>query len=224
MDSTTEQNPGITWAFWAACVLAAAGGIVPLVFGGGLNSRIAGVLVPFVVAAVAMGINAAYRQFGRLLAVVLYFVAGVAMVYGVLGMLAIKLTLLVGGSCDPAPAACPPGFERPLTSAESDSINVVVVLAVLSILAGFFGLMLMYRRRPPFRSTVVATPASEPKAPNRSAHEGPVAAKPPPAVVAATPQTHANSELPDEPKELEAPDEPKELPAHDEPKELPPPA
>lgn len=223
MDSTSEQNPGITWAFWAACVLAAAGAVVPLIFGGGFNSRIAGVLVPFGVAAVAMAVNAMYRQLGRLFAVLLYFVAGVAMVYGVLGMLAIKLTLLVGGSCEPAPAACPPGFERPLTSAESDSINVVVVLAVLSILAGFFGLMLMYRRRPPLRPAAVATPAHEPPARKPITSKAPEAAAPVPAAVASEAQIHANSEPADEPKELPAPVEPKELPAPTE-KDLAPPA
>ncbi|HSS92380.1 MAG TPA: hypothetical protein VLR46_00160 [Candidatus Dormibacteraeota bacterium] len=218
MTSSADKDPAVTWAFWAACALAAIGGIVPVIFGGGINSRIAGVLVPFGVAAVGMAVNALFNHFGRLFSILVFFVGGIAMVYGVLGMLAIKLTLAVGGGCDPAPAPCPPGFERPLTGSESDSINIVVVLAVLSLFAGFVGLMMIYRRRPMTWMSSASPVANEaPVAPmtRQIAH--------PAAIDNSDPKPKAETEAL-EPKELAAPAELRELPAPLELKELPPPA
>jgi hypothetical protein len=240
----------VTWAYWAAGAFAAAGAVAPVIFAGGINSRLAGVLIPFAVAAVAMAINALYNHNGRLFTMLLYFVAGVAMVYGVMGMLAVKLTLLVAGSCDPAPAICPPGFQRPLTSSEEGTVNVVVALAILSILAGFYGLLVTYRRWPKVRTPVlqasmpeaaapapavipptVAAPVAPPEpapveaAPAKAVPAEAVAAEPVGAAPASTPPTPVRS--PTRPRAKAKPrpaDEPKELVAHAEPKELPAPA
>lgn len=219
MITQPEKDQRVAWAFWAACVLAAIGAITPFLFGEGFGGRLSGVLFPFAIAAAAMAAIALFHYYGRLFTILLYFVGGIAIVYGVLGMLAVKLTLLVAGSCDPAPAYCPAGFQRPLTSAESTSISVVVIFGALAILAGFFGLMLMYRRRPLPRPAQV-WPASAPELPGPAMPEL-VAATPAPAP--AGPKAGAIAEV-DEPKELPAPDEPLELPAPEEPKELPPPA
>jgi hypothetical protein len=228
-----EKDQRVAWAFWVAGVLAVFGGITPLVLGGGFGGRLAGVLFPFLVAAAAMAANAVFHYYGRLFTIILYFVGGIAIVYGVLGMLAVKLTLLVAGSCDPAPAACPPGFQRPLTTAESDTITVVVILGGLAILAGFVGLMLMYRRRPVERPPVVwptLAPAPAPGPPQPSPPPpAPPTAEPvaAPAATEAIPSAvdiNAKAAEDDELKELPAPEEPLERPAPEEPKELPPPA
>lgn len=226
MNSTSDKDSSVAWSFWAACVLAAAGGVAPLALGAGFGSRISGVLLPFAFAAAAMAVNALFHQYGRLFTILVYFVSGIAIVYGVLGMVAVKLTLMIAGSCEPAPAACPPGFERPLTSSEETAINVVIVLGGLALLAGFFGLMVVYRRRPALWQT--ATPAPTPAPPaapvaakEKAAEKVPAAADPPAAQKVSAP---ADSEPADELKELPAPEEPMELPAPEEPKELPPPA
>ena len=223
MISTPDKDPRVAGAFWVACALAAIGAVTPFVFGAGFGGRLAGVWFPFAVAAVAMAVNARFHYYGRLFTILLYFVGGIAIVYGVLGMLAIKLTLLVAGTCDPAPAYCPPGFQRPLTAAESDTITVVVIIGALSILAGFFGLTVMYRRRTVSQPPPLVWPAAQPdtQAPANTASAAPAPANPAPPAGTEVKASAVDEEA--EPKELLAPDEPLELPAPDEPKELPPP-
>src|SRR6266702_1514649 len=163
------------WAFWIAAALAAIGALAPLAFTVGAHSRIGGVAIPFGVAAVALAINAVIYHQGRTVAVALYFVAGLAIVSGVVGMLAVPLRLAVVGTCPPAPTHCPLGFEQPMTSGENNGLGVATFCGVLAILTGFYGLLLFYRRltiaarrqpslwpaQPPVQSTA-ADPAPAP--------------------------------------------------------------
>jgi hypothetical protein len=192
------------WSFWVAAAFAVIGAVAPLAFSIGAHSRLTAVVIPFGVAAVAFAVNALTYQNGRPLAVALYFIAGMAIVYGILAMLAVPIRLAVVGTC--ATATCPPGAEQALTSGENDGLTAATFCGVLAVFIGFYGLLVLYRRR---------AAAAREKAPLWPAHAPAKTAEP--AVVAAEATV-------DEPKELTAPEEPKELPAPDEPKELPPPA
>jgi hypothetical protein len=145
------SEPRVVWAFWIAAALAALGGIAPLVVGGGTN-RITGVVFPFAVAAIAFGACAVlYRQQGRPIITLLYVVAGIAIVYGILSMISVPLELAVVGTCPPAPATCPIGNERGLTSAEMSGLGFATGIGIVAILTGFYGLTVLFRsyRMPP---------------------------------------------------------------------------
>lgn len=144
------------WAFWIAAALAAVGGIAPLVVGGGTN-RITGVAFPFAVAAIAFGTCAVlYRQQGRPIITLLYVVAGIAIVYGILSMISVPLQLAVVGTCPPSPTTCPVGNERGLTGGESSGLGFATGIGIVAIVTGFYGLTVLYR------SLRTAPPASPP--------------------------------------------------------------
>src|ERR1700681_2924146 len=111
-----QRDPRVLWSFWIACGLAVTGGIAPWALAAGGPNRLAAAIIPFAVAALAMAANALMYQRGRSLATALYFLAGVAIVYGMLMMFAVPLRLAVGGTCPDPPAVCPPGVERGLSS------------------------------------------------------------------------------------------------------------
>jgi hypothetical protein len=153
------------WAFWIAAALAAIGAVAPLSFSIGAHSRLQWVIVPFGIAAVVLGINAVMYHQGRSLAATLYFVAGLAIVYGILAMVAVPLRLAVVGTCPPAPARCPLGYEQPMTSAENSGLALASFCGVLAIFVGFYGLLMLYRRlgvRPLQRSLWPAKPPAQP--------------------------------------------------------------
>jgi hypothetical protein len=170
---TSDQRT--LWAFWLACGLALVGGVAPFVFGGGSN-RLSGAVVPFALAAIALGACALLYRQGRPIASGLYFIASLAIVYGILAMLAVPLRLAVLGTCPPAPAPCGAGLERPLTGGENSALGFAIGIGIVAILTGFFGLMTLYRRLAP-------PPASAPPARRIPA----VSEKPPSAVAAVTP-------------------------------------
>ena len=252
MEANVQQDQRIRLAFWIAGGLVAIGAVAPLVVGGGIHSRIAGVFIPFAIAAAALVINGLMYQQGRPLAVTLYFIAGLAIVYGILALLAVPLRLAVVGTCPPVPTHCPLGFEQPMTSGENNGLGVATFCGVLAILTGFYGLLLFYRRltiaarrqpnlwpaQPPVQATTPA-PAQAPPvelppvAPTPAAvsEPAPIApadpAPPPPAPAPAPPPKPVRRAAPKRastPPAQAAAEEPKELPAPEEPKELPPPA
>ena len=251
MESNVQQDQRIRLAFWIAAGLVAIGGVAPLIVGGGIHSRIAGVFIPFVIAAAALVINGVMYQQGRPLAVTLYFIAGLAIVYGILALLAVPLRLAVVGTCPPAPAHCPLGFEQPMTSGENNGLGVATFCGVLAILTGFYGLLLFYRRltiaarrqpnlwpaQPPVQATTPAPAQAAPVepplvAPTPAAISEPAPvtpadpAPPPPAPDPAPPPKPVRRAAPKRASTPPAPaaaQEPKELPAPEEPKELPPP-
>jgi uncharacterized membrane protein YhaH (DUF805 family) len=252
VESNVQQDQRIRLAFWIAGGLVAIGAVAPLVVGGGLHSRIAGVFIPFAIAAAALVINGFMYQQGRPLAATLYFIAGLAIVYGILAMLAVPLRLAVVGTCPPAPTHCPIGFEQPMTSGENNGLGVATFCGVLAILTGFYGLLLFYRRltivarrqpslwpaQPPVQSTA-APPAPAPPvepppvAPSPATISEPVPVTPaepapPPPTPDPTPSPKPARRAPAKKASTStappAAEEPKELPAPEEPKELPPPA
>src|SRR6266566_2777094 len=241
------------WAFWIAAALAAIGALAPLAFTVGAHSRIGGVAIPFGVAAVALAINAVIYHQGRTVAVALYFVAGLAIVYGILAMLAVPLRLAVVGTCPPAPAHCPIGFEPQLTSGENSGLGTATFCGILAIFVGFYGLVMLYRRSRtartgpepkawPAQSPVQPAPAVEAAAapvavaeaaPSAVAEPAPAAVMEPEPAAPAEPEPAAIAEpttvSPPAPKPARKPvarrAAPKPPPpVEEEPKELPPPA
>jgi hypothetical protein len=217
--SNTEQR--MLWSFWLACALAVAAGVAPFVFGGG-SSRLGGAVFPFALGAILLGACALLYSRGKPLTALLYFLASLSIVYGVLAILALPLRLAVIGTCLPAPAACAPGLERPLTSGESTALGFAIGIGIVAILTGFFGLVTLYRRQaatylppvPPVRQIApVGTKKSTESSAAAPAAEPAAAATSQPAAAPA-PEPEPESELPAHPPDLElaAPVEPLELP------------
>ncbi len=235
MNNEFSQEQRTVWAFWLACGIAAVGGVVPLLLAG-TSGRVSGVIIPLWVAAIAFGACAVLQGRGRPVATGLYFVAGLAIVYGILAMLAVPLRLAVVGTCPPAPAQCAIGLERPLSGAENTGLGFAAGFGIIAVLVGFFGMVTLYRRLNrgpmgtprvrrilPFGASSTSKPSPEPPVrrippvSDSSAPESPAVAaapEPPPASQAAVIQ---------EP-ELSAPEPPLELPAPAPELELPAPA
>ena len=198
----------LVWAFWVAAAIAFAGGFLPLLFGG-TSSRMANVAIPFTIAAAALAACGFVHRQGRSVTAVLYFVAGLALVYGMLAMFAVPLELAVLGSCAPAPAPCAGGVGRPLTVGENTGMGFAAGFALVSLFVGFFGLIVVFRRQAP-----AAAPPPHTAMPPRS----PATKRAPaPAVEAAAKATNGTAPAVAEPEP--------ELPAHveEELPELPPP-
>jgi hypothetical protein len=184
MDSNSTRESRVLWSFWIACGLSVTGGVAPLLLAAGGPNRIAGVVVPFGVAAVAMGVNALMYHQGRPLATGLYFIGSLALVYGMLSMIAVPLRLAVLGTCSSSAAlVCPPGAELPLSTGENSGLAIGIAMGTIAILVGFFGLLMLFRIKPQF-----ATPP-----PTRREMESRVVA-PPPAPVASAPIPPAAAE------------------------------
>ena len=192
----------VAWSFWAAGGIAFVGGLLPLLIGG-TSSRVAIVAIPFTIAAAAfVGCGFVHKQ-GRSVTAILYFVAGLAIVYGLLAMFSVPLQLAALGSCAAPPAPCTGGLGRPLTLGENTGMGFGTGFGVAALFVGFFGLMVVFRR------TVVAAPTPPVR---KIPPVTPPAEKPVPAPVDAKPETEPEPE-----PQSEA--EP-ELPAHEE-EELP---
>jgi hypothetical protein len=218
MDSNSTRESRVLWSFWIACGLSVTGGIAPLLLAAGGRNRIAGVVIPFGVAAVAMGLNALMYHQGRPLATGLYFVGSLALVYGMLSMMAVPLRLAVLGTCSSsAILACPPGSELPLSTGENSGLAIGIAMGTIAILVGFFGLLMLFRIKPqiatppPARRQETATPP-----PTRREKEAPVVT-PPQAPVASAPIPPAAAE-----PEANAPAAPEPEPAFSAPSPDPP--
>ena len=220
MANSSPTNQHMLWSFWVACGLAVVAGVSPFILGGG-SSRLSGAVFPFALAAIALGACALLYTQGRPLTTALYFLASLAIVYGILSIIALPVRLTVVGTCLPEPAPCGPGLERPLTGGESTALGFAIGIGIVAILTGFFGLVTLYRRQPapppptpPIRqiapigarkpaASVSAAPVMEPA----------VAAEPAPAPTP-PPEPMPEPELPAHTPDLElaAPVEPLELP------------
>jgi hypothetical protein len=210
--AANEQR--LVWSLWAAVALAVIGGLMPFVFGG-TSSRVTSALVPFVVGAVAIAACAVVHAQSRTFAAILFFVGGLAIMFGLLTMFSLPVRLAVLGTCPAVPAPCPTGLPRPLTDGENTGMGAAAAFGLLAVFLGFYGLVTLFRR-----------PVVEPAAPPMRrvpqvpipAAAAPAAAAPAiaPPVPAATEPTKAESEP--------AVEEEPELPAHEEEElpELPP--
>jgi uncharacterized membrane protein YgdD (TMEM256/DUF423 family) len=190
------------WAFWIACGLAAVAGVAPVLIGGGSN-RI-GLVYPYLVAALALGACAVFYQRGKPVVTGLFFIAGVAIVFGSLAMIELPLRLAVVGTCPPEPAACAVGLERTLTSEETTRFAFALGIGIVALFTGFIGLVNVYRRH----AASVLPPTPPPT--RRIAPVVADAPLPPKTVAAPEPAAPA---APVELDELPAPAEPLELPA-----------
>lgn len=224
MGARSPLETRVIWAFWLASGVIAAGGVVPLLLAG-TSGRISGVIIPFWVAAIALAGCALLQQRGRPVATLLYFVAGLAVVYGILSMLAVPLRLAVVGTCPPSPAQCAPGFEQPLTNGESTGIGFAIGMGIVGILVGFFGLVVLFRRLGKSGAAAPATPSTppvrrippvqtSPAEPAAVSSEPPAPAEPTPAPTESAAEPMAELPAPVEELELPAPVDELELPAH----------
>jgi hypothetical protein len=184
LDSSPILERRLLWAFWIACGLAAVGGIAPFLLGGGSN-RISGVVFPFALGAIALGACAVLYRQGRPVTTALYFLASLAIVYGILALVAVPLRLAVIGTCPPEPARCALGLERPLTGAEDTALAFAIGMGIVAILTGFFALVVLYRKSmippviPPTRriepvmtsAPVAAAPSPAPESKPETARE-----------------------------------------------------
>jgi hypothetical protein len=242
MDSTLQKEARVLWSFWLACGLAVTGGIAPLLLAAGGTNRVAVALIPFGVAAAAMAVDALIYDRGRPIATALYFVASIALVYGMLSMIAVPLRVAVLGTCPSAPAACPIGFEQPLTAGENSGLAIGIAMGTLAILVGFFGLLMLYRIKPQVYTTpppvrrdapVAPAPAVVPPAPAQEPEPvavAPAAAEPEPAPAEPAAPAAAVAEPPPppppparKPRARRAPKLNVEPPPTEERLELPPP-
>jgi hypothetical protein len=197
--SSNEQR--LLWSFWIACGLAVVAGISPFIFGGG-SSRLSGAVFPFALGAIAFGACALLHTQGRPITAGLYFLASLAIVYGMLAILAVPLRLAVLGTCPPEPAACGPGLERPLTGGESTALGLAIGIGIVAILTGFFGLVTLYRGQ-----AAASAPFTPP-----TRQIAPVGARKPAESVSAAPV--AEPAVAAEPAPVSAPKTEPELPAH----------
>ncbi|HEV1992383.1 MAG TPA: hypothetical protein VGR34_05925 [Candidatus Dormibacteraeota bacterium] len=197
------------WAFWAATALAVLGVTAPYLLGGG-SSRLTASVIPFGVAAIAFGACSLVYDRGRPIATALYFVASLAVVYGILSALAVPLRIAMLGACPADSGPCLPGLERPITTEESTALGFVIGIGIVAVLAGFFGLRTLYHRSRRHEAIPPATPPVRRIAP--VATKAPVETAPAPAAKAAV-VTEAPAE-PEPQAELPAHEPDPELPAH----------
>lgn len=246
MSTTPLARHRMVWAFWLAAAVVAVGAAVPLVIGG-TSGRMSNVVYPYGASAVLLVVCALLQHRDRRLAAVVYFLAGLAIVYGILGMLAVPLRLAVVGTCPPAPATCPVGFERPLTDAENTGLTFAIGMGIVGLLVAFFGLVVLFRHTAPAKSHAPAQPTAPPVRripPVKTRPAEPVAVSEPDAEPARTAPSRtaavaepagsepaaagppAAEQVAEPLPELPAPEEELELPPHSDPQapELPPPA
>jgi hypothetical protein len=211
VNQTLGQEYRSVWSLWAAAGILVVGGLMPLVFGG-TSSRVASVIFPFVAGAIALAAIALFHTQSRTVLAVIYFVAGLAIVYGLLSMFSLPVRLAVLGTCPALPAPCTSGLERPLTDGENTGMGAAAALGIVAIFMGFFGLVTIFRRPvvPQFSPPVRKIPPVARAAPATAPQSAPAPPAPEPAPEA---------------KQAEPADEPEpELPAHEEEElpELPP--
>jgi hypothetical protein len=209
VDSGSLDRQPFPWSLGVAGAIAFLGGLAPLVLGG-TSSRLTGAIVPFTIGAIGLAAAAFLHNQGRITVAILYFLAGLAIVYGLMSMFALPLRLAALGSCPIDPQPCPSGLPRVLSVGENNGIGAAAAAGILALFVGFFGLVTIYRRAtplpftPPVRRIPPMAPAATPTS-DRRAYPGSTATKMP-----------DNGDQPDEElEELPAPEELPELPAHE---------
>jgi hypothetical protein len=219
MGSNSGREQRVLWSFWIACGLAATGAIAPIVLAPGDLSRALGVAIPFALAAILLGVMALTYPRGKSWATGLYILTWIAVVYGILRMIAVPLQQAVIGACPVSADVCAPGLSRPFGTGETVAIAV--------------GGPESYATTPPTRVIPTRTeraPAAEPEpvaTPPSSAPEPPVAPAPATPKIR-KPRAKRKAAIAVEPArdaeqaELPAHEDAAELPAHIDPNELPP--
>ena len=201
-----QQNQRLVWSLWLAAGLALVGGLLPFVFGG-TSSRVSGVILPFAVGAAGLAACALLNNQGRMAVSIVYFLAGLAIVYGLMSMFSLPVRLAALGSCPVAPDPCPTGLPRALTDGENNGMGAAAAFGIAALFVGFLGLVTLYRRTalPQFIPPVRKIPPMPPAATSVRPDDLPLAEQ----IPAVRPD-----DLMEEP-ELPAPEELPELPAHE---------
>lgn len=163
-----KSRPAEHWFLWAAGLCAVLGILVVLLPALGGLDRLAGVAVPLALAAAALAANVLTSNRSVWATALLYAAAALTLLYGMILALALPLRLAVEGVCQAPPAACPLGFDRPITAPENAALYIVVILEALGLLLTFIAMEVRYRRRPNLTSAVSALPPDRPKPPERS--------------------------------------------------------
>jgi hypothetical protein len=206
-----DRVPGVgrqAWTLWVAAGLVVIGGVAPFVFGG-TSSRIDGVIVPFLIGAIVLAACAMLPNLGRSLVAILYFLAGLAIAYGLLSIFSVPVRLAVLGTCPTLPHLCTSGLPRPLTDGENTGLGVAAACGILAILIGFYGLVIVYRRpvvapvAAPERKIPPVAPVAPPERKIPPVAPAPASAPPPVAAVAREEEpelpAHQEEELPELP-------------------------
>ena len=138
----------LLYLLWSACGLSVVGAVavIAMPLGGGVN-RIAGVAIALALAAAAAAGLALVPALDRILSLVLYGVAALALTYGLMSLASLPLRLAVIGNCPPAPQACPPGFEPAMSGGETLGVEAGITLGVLALLAVVAAMEVRYRPR-----------------------------------------------------------------------------
>jgi hypothetical protein len=128
--------------------LAAAAAVAVLVLptSSGHN-RLTGAVLPFLFAAGVFAALGLFRNLDRVLSLVLYAVAVVAITYGLMVVGSLPLRLTVIGTCAPGPLACPPGFEPDMTGGETLGLESALTLGILGLLLAVAAMEVRYRPR-----------------------------------------------------------------------------
>jgi hypothetical protein len=183
---------------------------MPLVLGGS-SSRLVGAVIPFTIGAIGFAATALLHNQSRAPVAILYFLAGLAIVYGLMSMVSLPIRLAALGSCPAAPAPCTSGLPRVLSAGENNGMGAAAAFGLVSLFVGFFGLVTIYRRHapapftPPARKIPPMPPAPATTTPDSGDH----------VVAAAARGPEQPDEVEEEPAELPAPEELPELPAHE---------
>jgi hypothetical protein len=213
-----ERDQRLIWSFWLAAGIVMVGGLAPIVFGG-ISSRISGVILPFAVAAAGFAACALLNTQSRLLIAIIYFLAGLAIVYGLMSIFSLPVRLAALGSCPVAPQPCTTGLPRALSDAENNGIGSAAAFGIAALFVGFFGLVTVYRRTalpqfvPPVRKIPPMPPATAPATTTTTTSSSSDSPDYPVSAVAQSADTA--DEPAEEELELPAPEELPELPAHE---------
>jgi hypothetical protein len=203
-----QQNQRLIWSFWLAAGITLLGGLLPFVFGG-TSSRLSGVILPFAVGAAGFAACALMNTQSRLVVAIIYFLAGLAIVYGLMSMFSLPVRLAALGSCPVAPQPCTTGLPRALSDAENNGIGSAAAFGIAALFVGFFGLVTLYRQTalprfvPPVRKIPPMPPATS------------TSGRPDELVSVEAKSTDRPDDLAQEELELPAPEELPELPAHE---------
>ena len=199
------------WVLWLAAAIAFIGGLLPLVFGG-TSSRISSVVVPFTIGAIGFAATALLRNQSRTLVSVIYFLAGLAIVFGLLSMFALPVRLAALGSCPIAPNPCTTGLPRALSDGENNGMGSAAAFGIIAVMVGFFGLATIYRQTSP--RTFTPLERKIPPMPPAKPVAEPAPVRPDDRAETGAATSVGPDELREEP-ELPAPEELPELPAHE---------
>ncbi len=137
----------VDWCLLVGCVVIAAGGVIVLVAPAGGTNRVSGVVVAYAVSAVAQLANVPARRLNSWASGLLYALAVLAILYGVILAVSLPLRLTIEGACQPAPAPCPLGFDVPITAGENVAVFAAVICGAVSMLIVFVAAELQFRPR-----------------------------------------------------------------------------